>query len=976
MAEKGRLTVSDIILPSTPPAVAERYLTLAARARETSFGLLEEDIIMLDTESTGLSIRDNNLIEIAAAKISGREIVDTYQTLVYPGELIPEVVQNLCGITNADVADAPSAAEAVAGLVDFVGGLPVVAHNASFDRGLIEKVPQGPNVTDTWIDSLSLSRIALPRLTTHALANMAEAFGCASVTHRAMADVEALVGMWRIMLLGLTDMPAGLMERLATMHPETDWSLRPIFSQLAPESYGASFSMRDVRSQLVSDVSAPKKDDPFEDPVMPCDLKHSVDVAFSDDGFVSKMYADFEARPEQVEMSRMVAESFDRQHNLAIEAGTGVGKSVAYLVPAIRLAQETNVTVGVATKTNNLTDQLVSKELPALDGVLPNGVRYCSIKGYEHYLCLRKLDLATVRDLPLDLVQDRRTEHAIEQDMLGAIAVTMTFACQSAEGDIDALGIRWRSVPRDLLTTAHNECLKSRCPYYPNSCFVHGARKRRSAAADIVVTNHSLLLRNIDLDGALLPPVRYWIVDEAHSFESEARRQWAKELTSELSQAAFLELGGTSSGVIHSLLARTAELDGRTLVAGLLTKAAAKTLTASMAMSQVFEAIQALYGLSKRNRGYEVCTLWIDENVRRSNEWFELEKVAGRGVSDLEEAVKALDEAMEALTEESPQMATELSDATTRLKDILDALRLIVLEPDDAYVYSAEFTLRRKKVVHERLVAEKLDVGADLAENFYPESSSVVYTSATIAVGDSLEYFDHSVGFDRIEASQHRDVRLRSSFDFDRNMSVIVARDMPQPDAKEYLDALIELLFDVHTSMEGSVLTLFTNRREMEQAYNALEDRLRQKGLKVAMQDRRSSPRRLAEQFVADESMSLFALKSFWEGFDAAGDTLRCVVIPKLPFANPNDPLVLERGAREKYAWWRYSLPEAVLSVRQAAGRLIRTSTDTGVLVLADSRIVTRKYGSTIIDSLPSSSVQMLEGRNVGRYIRLWRAAH
>ena len=207
-------------------------------------------------------------------------------------------------------------------------------------------------------------------------------------------------------------------------------------------------------------------------------------------------------------------------------------------------------------------------------------------------------------------------------------------------------------------------------------------------------------------------------------------------------------------------------------------------------------------------------------------------------------------------------------------------------------------------------------------------------------------------------------------------MSVLVCRDMPAPGSRAYRSAMVDLLFDVHTAMGGSVLTLFTNRREMEQVYEALKPRLAEAGLEVDCQERGSSPRRLRERFVADKSRSLMALKSFWEGFDAAGDTLRCVVIAKLPFANPNDPLVKERDLREDRSWWRYSLPEAVLSVKQAAGRLIRTATDEGIVVFADSRVATKRYGQQFVRSMPSSTCAQLDRANVGRYITMWRQSH
>ncbi len=210
------MLIEDAVSSGTPQFVIDSYATLAERAKTQAFGLIEEDVIVLDTETTGLSVQDNELIEISAARLSGREVIERFDTFVHPKQLIPAEITELTSITNADVADAPSAVEAVAALADFVGGCPVIAHNATFDRSFIESVKGGVNVSDIWIDSLALSRIALPRLASHKLSFMADLFGCDSVSHRANADVDALCGVWRVLLVALTDLPQGLMARLAT----------------------------------------------------------------------------------------------------------------------------------------------------------------------------------------------------------------------------------------------------------------------------------------------------------------------------------------------------------------------------------------------------------------------------------------------------------------------------------------------------------------------------------------------------------------------------------------------------------------------------------------------------------------------------------------------------------------------------------------------------------------------------------------
>ena len=961
------------MLPGTPNDVQERYLTLAERAQTHDFGPLEEDMVFLDTETTGLSFRDCTLIEIAAARISGKEVVDRYRTFVNPGRVIPPEIQQLTGIRAVDVANAPTAEEAVAGLADFVAGSPVMAHNALFDRTFVEKVPGGCKVSDLWIDTLALSRLALPRLSSHRLSDMAEAFGCDSVTHRAMDDVDALCGMWPIFLQGLCDLPSGLLGHLANMHPEVEWPMRPLLAHLALGDSVPGFSLKAVRHELIGQTSWHQRLDAQEVGRLDAPSREEVARAFDANGLVSRMYDVYECRGEQQAMALQVRDGLATSTHRAIEAGTGVGKSMAYLVPAVAFAQENGITVGIATKTNALTDQLVAHELPALDKALPGGVTFASLKGYEHYPCLNRLQRAAVAELPTTATS--QTDENASADMLTAIAVTYAAVCQAAEGDLDTLGIRWRFVPRGMLATTPEECQRRRCPFFPNECLVHGAR-RRASCADIVVTNHSLLLRNVDADGRILPPIRHWIVDEAHGFEAEARRQWAVEITGESVRSNFEKLGGTKTGTIHALFGQLTQQEGSTLPVRLLTKLAAASSRAQVSMAEVFEQLHGLGSVAGPSGGYDNQSLWIDDGVRQSPAWAALSEAMIAAQERLAEAAKDAAETVEVLVDVQPQLGGDLKEAAGFLQSLRDDLELIERGEDLSYVYSARLVRRRRDISNEALVAEKVDVGSSLATRWLPEMMSVTFTSATIAVGDSFDHFDHAVGLDQLGSDAHSSIRLASSFDFDQHMSVLVCRDMPAPGSRAYLSAMVDLLFDVHTAMGGSVLTLFTNRREMEQVYEALKPRLAEAGLEVDCQERGSSPRRLRERFVADKSRSLMALKSFWEGFDAAGDTLRCVVIAKLPFANPNDPLVKERDLREDRSWWRYSLPEAVLSVKQAAGRLIRTATDEGIVVFADSRVATKRYGQQFVRSMPSSTCAQLDRAYVGRYITMWRQSH
>lgn len=954
------------VLPGTPSFVIEAYSTLEERARHRSFGLIEDDVVVLDTETTGLSVRDNKLIEISAARLRGREVVDRFDTFVNPGMLIPREITALTSITNADVADAPASVEAVAALAEFVQGVPVIAHNAVFDRSFIEAVKGGVHVSDIWIDSLALSRIALPRLASHKLSAMAELFGCDAVSHRAADDVDALCGVWRILLCALADLPAGLMRRLADMHPDVSWSYRPIFSFLAGENPDAVFSLPAARADVVRADTSPERIDADELPVFHMPQRAEIEACYAPGGLVNRMYPTYEPRPEQIEMAAEVRDALATSTHRVIEAGTGVGKSMAYLVPLAEAAKRNNITVGIATKSNNLADQLMNQELPKLAHELEGGLTYCALKGFDHYPCLRKLERLT---RAREIVTDRDPA-----DTLTAIAVIYAFACQSPSGDLDALGIRWKSVNRADLTTGSRECARKLCPYFPDKCLVHGAR-RRAARADVVVTNHSLLFRAVASGGKILPPIRHWVIDEAHSVEREARRQWALSVSAEESRLLFEHLGNERTGALGALVNQLAGSDAATLFMGISAKATSAVQRASLAMAELFEAVRDLAGRQRTAGGYDNANVWIGPEMRDGVAWAAFAEVAHTALDALDQAHKNLASLVETVGAEKPEFVVDVADGARRMREAMDALRLIVDGTDERYVYSLQVN-RRLRAGGEALTAERMDIGEALAEQWLPEVHSAIFASATMTVSKDFTHFNHAVGLDRLSAGLHKTLRLDSSYDFDRNMAVVVAGDLPDPRNREaYLDAMERLLLDVHREMGGSTLTLFTNRRDMEELYARVEPQLARDGLELACQLKGSSAKQLRDHFISEESSSLFALKAFWEGFDASGDTLRCVVIPKLPFASPTEPLACERNIREDRAWARYALPDAVLEVRQAAGRLIRTSTDKGVLVLADSRLLSKGYGKKFLASLPTGYQQIAAGQ-VGRYLHMWRSSH
>lgn len=981
--------LDSFIHETAPERVRVRYRGLAAFAEQADFGALDEDMVVIDTETTGVSFARDELTQIAAARMVRGQIVDWFVTFVNPGKPIPEDIVHLTGICDADVASAPSPAEALAHLVDFVGDSCLLAHNAAFDKAFCAtRHPEGaPLENNIWIDSLDLARIGLPRLKSHRQVDIVSAFGTPpSVRHRADADVENLCSIYRILLAACASLPEPLVAQIAASATIEEWPTVYVFDQLACEG-APEFSLRRLRQDFVDTLPPSQRNDAADlaaDPARGLSFPSSEQVAaaFEGSGVAGAMYESFEPRAEQAEMAQLVNEAFAQSQNLVVEAGTGVGKSLAYLVPAAFAAKQNNITVGVATKTNALLDQLVHHELPLLSEAL-GGLEFASLKGFSHYPCLRSIDRIAQAGPRMVEVQNKVVSQA------PSLAALLSFVEQSDYDDIDGLKIDYRALPRRAVTTTSNDCLRRKCPFFGTKCFVHGARAR-AEAADIIVTNQSLLFCDVAAEGGLLPPVRYWVVDEAHGAEDEARRAFsltidAAELHAVATRASSVEQSRNmftraerqivgraqaTEAEARAILgdaeyeeeAKAGHSEGDTLAFALCAKGRSAGGAFAQAAEEFAAHIHDLLFFEEQGggRSYDRVDLWLNDDVRSSYSYGNLASLARVMCDEAQRLIKACQELV-ALMENIPGVGAaqrEIASTALYLKDLLFACEIILFDSPETYAYAAH--LVRKGQGSESLEAMLLSVGDTLNETLFANTHSVVFTSATLTVAGSFGSFTDALGLGATEYSTVRTAQLDSSYDFDTQMVVYVASDLPEPNSPSYLAALEQLLIGVHRAQGGSVLSLFTNRRDMESAYDTVRAAIAPDNLRVVCQKWGLSTKGLRDDFLADESLSLFALKSFWEGFDAPGDTLKTVVIPKLPFAKPTDPLSCERGLRDPQAWAHYVLPAAVLETKQAAGRLIRSSTDSGSLVLGDVRLVTKNYGKTFLKSLPSNNVQIL----------------
>ena len=989
--------IRDHILDGTPADIVTRYESLAEFAEQADFGVLDRNVVVVDTETTGLSFSHDELIQIAAARLEQGEIVDWYVTFVNPGQFLTEDIIELTHIHDEDLIGAPDPNEALEGLAEFVGDALVVAHNAAFDKHFCTKHPGGyPLLENRWIDSLDLSRIGLPRLRSHRLLDLVRAFGAPTSTHRADDDVAATCVVYRILLASIAMMPASLVEAIGNMASETEWPTGYVFREMVKlqnsrsevkdeldegvsretsdgKRESSAFSLYAMRKRRVLTLPArtARKDADELAGSLHFPSPDEIDSAFSADGVLGHLYADYEPREEQRLMAQAIRDAFETSQNLAVEAGTGVGKSMAYLLPSALTALSNEVTVGIATKTNSLLDQLVYKELPALSEALEAeygpgaALTWAPLKGMSHYPCLRKLSRIVENGPAMREAAGKLVSQA------PSLAAVLSYVEQSEFDDLDSCKADYRTLPRYAITSKSSECLRRKCPFFGKLCFVHGAR-RRAEMADIIVTNHSLLFCDLATDGGLLPCSRHWIVDEAHATEDEARSAFAQKVDSEaIVRIAERVVDSAGNRNLFTRVERSVsgvEGEQLSLLFGLLAKAReAGEAFGRKAQEYTLRVKDLLYfdpvgngRQGKRAQSYEQVDVWINAETRRMQAFNDVAGHAAELIEVTDRLIKAASDVVAYLEgiDEAAVAQRELAACIMELRDMRNAAELIFQLAPDTYAYQATL-FKKKDRLTDSVSALLLDVGDKMNETLYARTHSVVYASATLTVGGKFDAFANAVGLNRTEASTARYLMLDSSFDFDNNMIIYVVSDMPEPNDPGYLSALNKLLTDAHLAQNGSMLTLFTNRREMERCYDEVSPELKRNGLRLVCQRYGVSVKGLRDDFLTDEHLSLFALKTFWEGFDAPGATLKGVIIPKLPFGRPTDPLYCERASRDDHAWWHYVLPQAVIETKQAAGRLIRKHDDHGVLILADKRLISKRYGKTFLGSLQSKTVRV-----------------
>ncbi|MCX6058341.1 MAG: exonuclease domain-containing protein [Chloroflexi bacterium] len=911
-------------------------------------------IVSIDIETTGLDENREAIIEIAAVKFNGRRVEDEFSTLINPGKAIPDFITGLTGIDNAMVRQAPRLLDIKQELLAFVGNSPILGHNVKFDIGFLRKAGLFPN--HQTIDTYELASVLMPTASRYNLGSLGQQLNIPlPATHRALDDARVTQACYVRLLDMARELPLETLQEIVELSNFVDWDAGWAFEQALQVRAKEGITAKTTHSASTPKpkFDSAKKDfsliEKNEEPT-PLDPEEAASV-LEYGGPFAQYFESYENRPEQVDMLKAVANALSNGNHLLVEAGTGVGKSFAYLVPAAMFAVQNNTRVVVSTNTINLQDQLIKKDIPDLQAALNLDVRAAVLKGRSNYLCPRRL-------------QFMRTHGPKDANEMRVLAKIIVWKLENDSGDRNELNLTG-PIEREVwgrLSAEDDACTTETClGRMSGTCAFHRA-KQAALSAHLLIVNHALLLSDVSTGSKVLPEYDYLIVDEAHHMENAVTGALSFRMTQNDLERMLKELGGSSAGLLGRLLTETHDAL-RPSDFGLLQQKSKRATDQAFRLEQItkeffnilsdFIAIQR-EGQPVSNYSWQLRIVpasrtlpgWDDVEIM----WSQISETMGLLLKTLDEIYKALGDLYAEGHDNVQDVMGTLSSLMRRMGEAVAASSGMMHKPSNELIYWVEVNPRGERL---SLNAAPLRVGPLVQKHLWHEKACVIMASATLTTHGEFRYLRNTLSADEVNT-----LALGSPFDYESSTLLYVANDMPEPNAQGYQQALDRAIISTAKATGGRMLVLFTSYAALKKTAQAITGPLGREDIFVFEQGEGASPNALLESFKSTDRAVLLGTRSFWEGIDVPGDSLSVVFITKLPFGVPSDPIISARSELYEDSFNEYYLPESILKFRQGFGRLIRSASDRGIVAIFDRRVLTKQYGKLFLESLPQCTAR------------------
>lgn len=941
----------------------------------------------IDLETTGLDPQRDAIIEIGAVKFRGDEVLEEWSSLVNPGRSIPEAITDLTGISNSMVQGAPSLRDALPRLSSFVRDLPVVGHNVSFDLAFLNRCHV---LTDnSSLDTFELAGILVPHAGRYGLGALAHELGIdLPATHRALDDARVTCALFARLFERATQIAPKTLEEIVKLGRNLGWAPFSFFDEVYRTITRGAFERSSIGAQLRAKGLAARGRPAFAPPLEARPLQEATEPKPLDvdalaamleaGGVLSQSFPGYEYRPQQVEMLRAVARTFNEGGTLLVEAGTGTGKGLAYLLPAVHWAYTNGQRVVISTNTINLQDQLYEHDLPDLLKILPFRFKASVLKGRSHYLCPQRLN-ALRRGGPQSA------------DEMRVLCKVLLWLPNTVSGDGDELFLP-TAVDRACwgrLNADNEACSPDRCAAYTEGrCWFYRARWA-AEAAHLVIVNHALLLADVAVENRALPAYDYLVVDEAHHLEDATTQQLSFQLSRGSLARSLNEVGRENGrgGLLADLVGRVRHACPPDLahpVQNFVDKTEPALRDAIRLVDEFFEAMADFIDETsqEKNAGNHNQRLRLTSAERTQPAWSSVEIAwdnASRRLAAVADSLARLGGALADLGEydvpDADDLALRLLSARRALETAGTQLDALVNTPDPNGIYWAEILPDNtgRRGVLDRLVlnAAPLHVGSLVEKHLFLAKQAVIMTSATLRTGGTFDFIR-----ERLRAQDADTLALDSPFDYTQSTLLYLTTDIPEPGQNGHQGQVEQALIRLCIAMGGRTLVLFTAYNQLRATAKVLASALRPHSINVYEQGGGASRRQLLDNFKQAERAVLLGTRSFWEGVDVPGEALSCLAIIRLPFAVPTDPIFAARSEQFEQPFVEYSVPDAVLRFRQGFGRLIRTSHDRGVVAVLDRRVLTKTYGPTFLSSLPACQVHKGPVEEITRVVGDWMTRH